>query len=426
MHAAQRRQQGRWARQGARQWARQWARGGLAVGLLLVGAAGCRTPGGAARGEPPAARVDFPPEVVVSDQQLRALNDEELFAQGTAAAGAQEHAQAARLFGWLADHHPGSRHRPAALLGAGLAHERQEQWEPALARYAALSEPARGEGEALEASFREATMLYMLGRHDDAAALLTLLWGREDLPPGRRMQALVERGVCEKERGDLAASEATLRRALAFHEALEDPDAVDPFLPSQAQFHLAEVYRLHSEAVALDPARGVEQLTRDLDYKAELLLSAQGHYLRCIRLGHGEWATAAGAQVGGLYEGLWEHMSRTPVPAGLDAAQAELYRRELRKKIRVLLSKAISVYERTLETAVRIGAQNTYVDRTRESLQRMKEQLLVEARADEEAAEAAEAEAAEGEAVEAAEEAPEPAPRPPPRRPRTARPRPRS
>ncbi len=359
-----------------------WVVGAAALGLL---GAGCQTAGSATRG----SAVTFQPGLVPGDLDLAKLNDEELFAQGSAAFEAKDWRQAARCFGHIADFHPGSRHREAALFNAGLAHERLEVWEEALHRYAELSEPARGNGDALEAAFREATMLYMLGRYDEAIPLLGVLSEREELPADRRMRALTERGICEKDKGDLKAGESTLRRALALAERLEGQEEVDVSLRAQAQFHLAEVYRLSFEQLVLDPSRGVEQLARDLDAKAELLLSAQGHYLRCIRLGQGEWATAAGAQVGGLYESLWEHMIQADVPPGLDAEQAEVYRVELRRKVRILLSKAINVYERTLETAVRIGAQNSYVERTRGALQRMKELLLADARADEEAADGA-------------------------------------
>ena len=96
-------------------------------------------------------------------------------------------------------------------------------------------------------------------------------------------------------------------------------------------------------------------------------------------MGNGYWATAAGAQIGGLYENLYEHMVNSPAPPELDAEEAEVYRQELRKKIRVLLTKSINIYERTLEAAERIGAQNPFVDRTRESLRKVKELLLADA-----------------------------------------------
>ena len=50
----------------------------------------------------------------------------------------------------------------------------------------------------------------------------------------------------------------------------------------------------------------------------------------------------------------------------------------------MLIGKAITVYERTLEAAERIGASSPFVQQTRESLQRMKDLLLAEAKAEEE------------------------------------------
>ena len=72
-----------------------------------------------------------------------------------------------------------------------------------------------------------------------------------------------------------------------------------------------------------------------------------------------------------------------PAPTELAANEQAVYRTELRKKIRVLITKAITVYERTLEAAERIGAASPFVEQTRESLQRMKDLLLAEAKAEE-------------------------------------------
>jgi hypothetical protein len=135
--------------------------------------------------------------------------------------------------------------------------------------------------------------------------------------------------------------------------------------------------------MVLDGTKSTAKLAEDLEYKSELLLSSQGHYLRAIRIGNGYWATAAGAMIGGLYENMYDHMINAPAPTELSEVEREVYRTELRKKIRVLISKAISVYERTLEAAERIGAASPFVEQTRESLRRMKELLLAEAKAEE-------------------------------------------
>ncbi len=76
-------------------------------------------------------------------------------------------------------------------------------------------------------------------------------------------------------------------------------------------------------------------------------------------------------------------MMNAPAPKDLTGEEGEIYRQELRKKIRVLISKAITIYERTLEAAERIGASNPFVERTKASLQRMKDLLLAEAAAEE-------------------------------------------
>jgi tetratricopeptide (TPR) repeat protein len=320
--------------------------------------------------------VEFEAEAVTGDLELEPLNDEELFAGGTSAFAAGDFKQAARYFGRLVDFHPHSTHRRAALYNAGLAHERLEQWAEAGLRFAELADAAKGTGDALDAAFRVAETQYHLERFADAAALLATLAAREDLPMGRRLEAQVQQGVCELEAGQKEKAEATLRKVVTTYESLADKDEVEDYFPAQAHFFIGEIYRQHYDAVKLDPAKGSDALANDLNYKAELLLSAQGHYLRSIRVGNGHWATAAGAQIGALYENLYEHLVSSPAPAELDAEEAQVYREELRKKVRVLLTKSINIYERTLEAAERIGSQNTFVERTRESLQKMKALLL--------------------------------------------------
>ncbi len=344
---------------------------------------------------PPRQEVRFAPVYITGDPELEKLNDAELFASGTAAYAADDFKGAARYFGRLADFHPDSTFRRQALYNAGLAHEKLTQWEEALARFAELQDAEKGTGDSLDAAYRYAEVLYHLNRYEDAARVLGTLAGRQDQTMNRRLEAQVQQGICELEAGRLDAAESTLRKAMAAWQALKDPDEVDDYFPAQGQFFLGEIYRIHSENVRLDPDQSSEQLGKDLEYKAELLLSAQGHYLRAMRVGNGYWATAAGERVGGLYENLYDQMVNAPAPRELNAEEAAVYLAELRKKLRVLITKSINVYERTLEAAERIGARSHFVDKTRDSLQKMKEVLLEQTRKDEEAARQAAAAAAE-------------------------------
>ncbi|WP_375767336.1 tetratricopeptide repeat protein [Archangium gephyra] len=353
---------------------RKW----VLVGVL--GLVGCRTTGTAVRetSETPRQQVQFDPVTVTADLELASLNDEELFAGGTSAFAANDFARAARYFGRLADFHPQSKHREEALYNAGLAHERLEQWDEAYLRFSELADAEKGTGDALDAAFRMAETQYHLERFAEAAKVLGTIAGRTDLPVGKRLEAQVQQGVCELETGQREKAEKTLRQALSTYDSLRDKDEVEDYFPAQAHFFIGEIYRQHYDEVKLDPAKGSDALANDLNYKAELLLSAQGNYLRAIRVGNGHWATAAGSQIGAMYENLYEHLVNSPAPVELDAEEALIYREELRKKVRVLLTKSINIYERTLEAAERIGSQNAFVDKTRQSLEKMKALLLAD------------------------------------------------
>lgn len=350
----------------------------LSVSSALL--AGCAHQQGA--GQTP-RNITFDALTIVGDTALDSLNDEELFAAGTSYYAAEDYAQAARYFGRLCDFFPQSVHRRAALYNAGLALEKLHAWDDAWARFQELADPAKGTGDALDASYRLAETLYHAEHYAEAVDVLSVIADRADLPMDRRIEARVQKGVCELEQGQMDVAEATFRGVLDTWKALPDPDLIDDYFPAQAQFFLGEIFRLHYESVELDGNTNTDKLAEDLEYKSELLLSAQGHYLRAIRIGNGYWATASGQRIGNLYENMYQHMTHAPAPSELSEAEQDVYRTELRKKIRVLISKAITVYERTLEAAERIGASSPFVVQTRESLKRMKELLLAEARADE-------------------------------------------
>lgn len=344
---------------------------------LAIAATGCA--------HKPRQEVTFDPVVITGDPALEKLNDEELLAEGTAKAAANEHEEAIRYFDRLAVMFPDSRHRQTAFYRSGLAHAQLKRWQEAYERFAQIAAP-RGKGEALDAAFRSAEALYHLDRFAEAAALLEEIKARGDLTVGRQIEAQVQLGVCQVELDALDDAEKTLRAAVERYEGLGDRSEVDDYFPGQAQFFLGEIYRLNYGKVILDGARGVDQLAEDLELKSRLLLSAQGHYLRTIRLGNGYWATAAGSRIGALYEDLYDHLLAAPPPPELAEEEAEVYREELKKRVRVLITKAIGVYEQTLEAAERIGTSGPFIEKTRESLQKMKDRLVADAESAESAA----------------------------------------
>ena len=355
---------------------------------LFVTLSGCAHTLGATatRAEQPGhPEVKFDEVTIAGDLELEKLNDEELFASGTSFYAAEDYKQAARYFERICDFHPSSKHRRLALFNAGLALEKLKKYEESFVRFSELSEPAKGTGDALDAAFQVAEVLYHLEHFQQAGEIVKTIADRTELGSDKRLQARVQQGVCEVSEGKIELGEQTLRDALTFWQAQPDKDLLSDYFPAEAQFWLGEIYRLHYESIELDPNHTTKKLAEDLEYKSELLLSAQGHYLRAIRIGNGSWATASGQRIGGLYENMYDHLTNAAAPSELNEVEKTMYKAELRKKVRVLITKAITVYERTLEAAERIGASSPFVQQTQESLRRMKDLLLAEAKADDEA-----------------------------------------
>ena len=339
--------------------------------LALAALSGCATP--RAPGGPGAEAIRFPPEEVPASasEGLEGKNDAELLAIGTAAYGAGDFRRAAAALGRLADAFPASPHAAGALRDAGRAHQQLGEWSLALERFRALA-AREGAPTGAELTFRLAECRYHLGELAEARDLLDGLVARQDLGAGDRVRALAQRGVVELEGGRPEEAERSLRLALSVWQEASERERLDVYPAAQAQYYLGEVYRLRTEAVRLDPASSEASLLRDLEDKTDLLLSAQGHYLRAIRLGEPDWAVAAGYRIGALYEDLHREIAGAPLPPELSEEEAALYRAELSGQIRVLVTKAIALYEQTLAAAQRAGVDNRFVEEAERALARLR------------------------------------------------------
>jgi tetratricopeptide (TPR) repeat protein len=325
----------------------------------------------------------FPPLTITAgnaqDRELALLNPSELLAKGRAAYAAQDFVLADKCFERGADFYPESPLHAALSYNAGLALLQQHEWARALERFRALADAQKGQGDALDAAFQEAACDYFLDDYTQAAAVLTVLSGRHDIPESERLSAQVDLGVCQVELDQYSEAEHSLREAVRSYQHDQVAERMPEDVAAKGEFFLGEIYRIYFSAVKLDPAsRSLDELGADLEQKAEELLSAQGHYLRSIRIGTPHWATAAGYRIGSLYEELYDSMIAAPIPKDLDQEQTDLYREELKKRIRILVTKAINIYDQTLAAANRIGEDNPFVAQTHESLERMKTLLLQE------------------------------------------------
>src|SRR5262249_29636062 len=173
----------------------------------------------------------------------------------------------------------GVRRLCAALAVLSCAHA--ERGQPF-----GITQPPAIEADPVQAQFAAAKDEYEDGRYIDAARRLHALGELPGLDPLRRGSALLQQGVCRIEAGEHAEGQALLRQSLEIFDREAAAQPIDPTLRPQAEYWLGEAYDREFRQLQLDPAGMTEDaLSEALERKAALLLSAQGHFLRCIREG---------------------------------------------------------------------------------------------------------------------------------------------
>jgi hypothetical protein len=199
---------------------------------------------------------------------------------------------------------------------------------------------------------------------------------RRDLTLSDRLEAMARRGVAQFELHDLGAAERTLREQLAYYKAHEADERLDSdFFLGMAAYYLGEIAHAHYRAL---PVRLPEkQMAKDLEAKARLLLTTQGRFIDAMRANNPNWATAAGYQIGALYREFYDDLVGAPVPPQLTGEARDVYLEEVRKQVRSLLQKAISIHEKNVLMAERLGErENDWVKRSNEQLEQLRKLLV--------------------------------------------------
>lgn len=352
--------------------------------LAIALAAGCATSQRAGPAPGPAGsaavRIDMEPLRIEARRrgdriETTVVDAQGLFDEGGAALSARDFDAAIALYERLLREFPDSRLCAAALYNAGLAHEGKGDWEGASRRYETVAARFSGTGDALDAEFRLGGAYAEMRAFARSADMFARVAGREGLSLDDRIESLARLGYARFQMGDLGGAEAALRRAIAAHAKAEMTERLDSgFFLSMAHYYLGETRHVQFRAA---PVRlPEEQMARDLDEKARLLLDAHAAYIDSIKVKDPTWATAAGYQLGLLYREFYDAMMNAPIPPELSDEARAIYVDLLRRneKMRSLLEKALSVYEKTLFMAERVGVRNDWVERAKgevESVRRM-------------------------------------------------------
>jgi tetratricopeptide (TPR) repeat protein len=311
---------------------------------------------------------------------VEAVDAASLFEAAGARFGAREFDAAAATYDRVVAEFPDSRYLLPALYNAGLALEGRGDRDGAARRYQQLI--ARAEGGAcdggarcaadlLDAYFRLGAVYVELERWQPVVELFGRVIERRDLTLSDRVEAMARRGEAQLQLGDLTAAERTFRDALALHRASETVERLDTdFFLGMAAYYLGEV--AHRQFRALPVRLPEKQLAADLEAKAQLLLLAQARFFDAIRVNNVEWATAAGFQIGSLYRELYDDLVGAPTPPGVAGEAKDVYLEEVKKKVRTLLQKAISIHEQNVLMAERNGVKNEWVRRSNEQMAQLR------------------------------------------------------
>jgi tetratricopeptide (TPR) repeat protein len=298
-----------------------------------------------------------------------------LFEQAGAAYQDKRYTEAAERYDAIATEFGESRWAAPSLYNAGLALEAAGDAAGACERYRRLIARGAPAGDVLDAQFRLGGVHEQTRNFAAAADVFAQVLTRADLTVSDHVEAAARRGAAQVNLRDFGAAERTLREALAFAAAHASEERLDTdYFLGMTAYYVGEIAH---EQYRLLPVRLPEkQLAADLAAKARMLLVAQARYLDAMRVKNADWATAAGFQIASLYREFYDDLVGAPVPPSLSGEAREVYEEEVKKQVRPLLRKAISVHERNVLLGERTGVKNEWVKRSNDQLDELKKLLV--------------------------------------------------
>jgi TolA-binding protein len=293
----------------------------------------------------------------------------ELFEQGGAALSEKRYDDAVAAYERLLKEFPSeTQYTKAALYNQGLAYQGKKDYPTAIAKFQQLVAGFAGTSDAKDAQFQIGASYAEMGNWPTSAALFAQILERKDLTADDKIEAMARRGFAQFQLHDYDTAERTFSSVLWYFRSIEHDERLQTdFYLGLAKYHLGEIPHEHFRAVPLRLPE--KQMAIDMEEKARLLLVAQRQYIETIKLGNPQWASASGYQIGSLYEEFYDAFMHAPIPPELlgeaNQEKREVYYEELRKRIRILLEKALKTHEQNLLMLERLGVQNEWRDKSK-------------------------------------------------------------
>jgi tetratricopeptide (TPR) repeat protein len=295
---------------------------------------------------------------------IEAYDAADLFDKAGIALADKRFDEAQALYDKLLKSFQDSRYVRPSYYNLALAHIGKKNWVLAIESLRSLVEKYPDHLDAKDSLFQMGACYAELGNWPSSAEIFARVLERKDLTADDHIEAMARRAFAQFNLNDLDLAEKNFRAVLAYRQKIESEERLGTdFYLAFSHYHFGQIFHQRFRGVTLRLPE--VQMEKDLDEKARFLLSAQRAYIDTIKLGNPAWASAAGFQVGALYEELYEAFMHAPIPPELKGESREVYVEELQKKIRILLEKSLRWQRENLLMIERLGVNTDWVEKSR-------------------------------------------------------------
>lgn len=265
-----------------------------------------------------------------------------------------------------------------AYLGLSQSHEALRDCAAAVRTYDAYLERFPEGDEVVEVYARRGACHAELEQWERSAASYQEARSRAgDGLPSVKVELAARAGFARFQLGDYEGAQSLLKEADAVFKASQEAGSerfTTYYFVGMTRFYLGAIQHRKFREIAIRLPE--KTMAEDFARKFELLTEAQEAYNYTIKAKHMYWVSAAGYQLGSLFEEFYDALMYAPIPDWLDDKQRQVYYEELKDQLRPVVNKAIWVFEKNLETARRLGYDSDFIDRTEGKLSELQGILL--------------------------------------------------
>ena len=279
--------------------------------------------------------------------------------------------QARIVYEQLYTQFPNAEGAELALLKAGQLAEDLADWPHAIQNYLALAEAFPASPHAGRTVF-QAGQCYENAR-DTVNAVTTYRRFAQAYKDNaaQLLEVMGKLGELYFYQGQFAEAKNALQATIAaYRKFVEREEAVDEYIPAQAQFLLAEIHFQDYRKVELTPP-----FERNFKKKKKLFNEAMAAYRDASEYQVADWTTAASHKIGESFEEFARAFSEAPRPTGLSEADIAVYEESLMQKVRPFKERALETYRANLKMAEENNVQNGWVTKSRQRVEALAAEL---------------------------------------------------